>query len=256
MEGCNEAAVPVLLKLKLTEEKKAQVVDGTLYKQIVGSLRFLCTSRPDLSFGVGLISRFMHDPRTPHMAAAKHILRYLKSTTDWGIFFPKADEQNEVVLEAFSDSDWCGDKVERRSTYGYLFRYLDALISWCSKKYKVVALSSCEAEYIAASEVVCQSLWLEVVLEELKLDYKKLVQLNIDNKSAINLSKNPTLHGRSKHIEMKFHFLRDQVSRGKLTLLYCHTEEQTTDVFTKPLKQARFDKLRKHIGMSSLEFLD
>jgi len=93
-------------------------------------------------------------------------------------------------------------------------------------------------------------------LEELKLDYKKPVNLNIDNKSAINLSKNPTLHGRSKHIDTKFHFLRDQVSRGKLTLLYYHTEDQTTDVFTKPLKQARFDKLRKQIGMSSLEFLD
>jgi len=176
MERCNEAAVPVLPGLKLTEEKEAEVVDGTLYKQIVGSLRFLCNSRPDLSFGVGLISRFMHDPRTPHMAAAKHILRYLKGTTDWGIFFPKADEQNEIVLEI--------------------------------------------------------------------------------NKSAINLSRNPTLHGRSKHIDTKFHFLRDQVSRGKLTLLYCRTEEQTADVFTKPLKQARFDKLRKQIGMSSLEFLD
>jgi len=129
MEGCNEVAVPVLPGLKLTEEKEAEVVDGTLYKQIVGSLRFLCNSRLDLSFGVGLISRFMHDPRTPHMAAAKHILRYLKGTTGWEIFFPKADEENEVVLEAFSDLDWCGDKVERRSSYGYLFRYLDAPIS-------------------------------------------------------------------------------------------------------------------------------
>jgi len=203
-----------------------------------------------------LISRFMHYPRTPHMAATKHILRYLKGNTDWGMFFLKADEQNEVVLEAFFDSDWCGDKVERMSTYGYLFRYLDAPISWCSKKQKVVALSSCEAEYVVASKAACQSLWLEVVLEELKLDYRTPVQLNIDNNSAINLSKNPTLHERSKHIDMKLHFLRDQVSSGKLTLLYCHTEEQTTDVFTKPLKQATFDKLRKQIGMSSLEFLD
>jgi len=189
MEGCNDAAVSVLPGLKLTKEKEAEVVDGTLYKQIVGSLRFLCNSRANLSFGVGLISRFMHDPRTPHMAAAKHILRYLKGTTYWGIFFPKVNEQNEVVLEAFSDSDWCGEKVGRRSTYGYLFKYLDAPISWCSKKQKFVALSSCEAEYIAASEAACQSLWLEVVLEELKLDYRKPVQLNIDNKSAINLSK-------------------------------------------------------------------
>ena len=82
-----------------------------------------------MSYGVGLISRFMHDPRTPHLAIAKHILRYLKGTTDLGIFFPKADNQNGAMLEAFSDSDWCGDRVERRSTYGYLFRYLSAPIS-------------------------------------------------------------------------------------------------------------------------------
>ena len=90
-------------------------------------------------------------------------------------------------------------------------------------------------------------------MKELKLEYMKPVQLNIDK---INLSKNPTLHGRSKHIDTKFHFLRDQVSKGKLTLTYCHTEEQTTDIFTKPLKQARFAKLRKDLGMTSLEFLD
>jgi len=124
----------MLPRLKLIEEKEVEVMDGTLYKQIVGSLRFLCNSRPDLSFGVGLISRFMHDPKTPHMVFSKHILRYLKGTTTWGIFFPKADEHKGVVLEAFSDSDWCGDKMERKSTYGYLFRYLDAPISWCSKK--------------------------------------------------------------------------------------------------------------------------
>ena len=82
-----------------------------------------------MSYGVGLISRFMHDPGTPHLAVAKHILRYLKGTTDWGIFFPKADDHNGAMLEAFSESDWCGDKVERKSTYGYLFRYLSAPIS-------------------------------------------------------------------------------------------------------------------------------
>jgi len=93
-------------------------------------------------------------------------------------------------------------------------------------------------------------------LKELKLEYMKPVQLNIDNKFAINLSKNPTLHGRSKHIDTKFHFLRDQVSKVKLTLTYYHTKEQTTDIFTKPLKQARFAKLRKDLGMTILEFLD
>jgi len=119
-----------------------------------------------------------------------------------------------------------------------------------------MALSSCEAKYIVALEAACQSLWLEIVLEELKMDYKKPIQLNIDYKSALNLSKNPTIHGKSKHIDLKFHFLCDQVSRGKLTIAYCHTEDQTTDVITKLLKQARFDKLKKQLGMSNLGLLD
>ena len=105
MEECNEAIITVLSGVKLIEENEAKVVDGTLYKQIVGSLKFLCNRRPNLSYGVGLINRFMHDPRTPHLEVAKHILRYIKGTTDWEIFFQKADDQNRVVLEAFPDLD-------------------------------------------------------------------------------------------------------------------------------------------------------
>ncbi|RDX60905.1 Copia protein, partial [Mucuna pruriens] len=106
---------------------------------------------------------------------------------------------------------WCGDKVERKNTYGYLFKYLDAPISWCSKKQSVVALSSCEAEYIGSAEAACQSLWLEALLEEMKLQYERSVHMYVDNKSAISLSKNPVSHGKSKHIETKYHFLRDQL---------------------------------------------
>ncbi|RDX77397.1 Copia protein, partial [Mucuna pruriens] len=108
--------------------------------------------------------------------------------------------------------------VERKSTSGYLFKYLDAPISWCSKKQSVVALSSCEAEYIGSAEAACQSLWLEALLEEMKLQYEKAVQMYVDNKSAISLSKNPVSHGKSKHIETKYHFLRDQVSKGNLKI--------------------------------------
>ncbi|RDX77426.1 Copia protein, partial [Mucuna pruriens] len=152
----------------------------------------------------------MDNPRAPHMTAAKHILRYLKGTSDFGLLFPIGNDQNRSCIEAYSDSDWCGDKVERKSTSGYLFKYLDAPISWCSKKQSVVALSSCEAEYIGSVEAACQSLWLEALLEEMKLQYERPVHMYVDNKSVISLSKNPVSHGKSKHIETKYHFLRDQ----------------------------------------------
>lgn len=129
--------------------------------------------------------------------------------------FPRNEDQGATKLIGFSDSDWCGDQVDRRSTTGYLFKFLNAPISWCSKKQPVVALSSCEAEYIAASYAACQALWLDSLIKEVQVEVMRPIQLHVDNKSAINLAKNPISHGRSKHIETKFHFLRDQVNRKK-----------------------------------------
>ncbi|XP_052730517.1 secreted RxLR effector protein 161-like [Vigna angularis] len=135
-----------MANLKLFSQEKESKVDATLFKQIVRFLRYMCNSRPDISFGVGLVSRFMHDPRQSHLAAAKHILRYLKGTTNYSLLFPKKLNSTSGVLEAWCDSNWSGDQVDRRSTCGYLFKCMGASISWCSKKQNVVALSSCEAE--------------------------------------------------------------------------------------------------------------
>lgn len=129
MENCNEAVTPLEsnCKLQLIESKNG--VDSTLYKQIVGSLRFVCNGRPDIAFGVGLVSRFMTDPRISHMTAAKRILRYLKGTLDFGLLFPKSKEKLLAEVAAYSDSDWCGDQADRKSTSGYLFKFLGAPIS-------------------------------------------------------------------------------------------------------------------------------
>lgn len=150
MQNCNEEATPVEVNVKLTKGELEKSVDGTLFKQMVGTLRFLCNSRPDIAFAVGLVSRFMSDPKVSHMIAVKRILRYLKCTQNAGLLFPKGPGQC-AELEAYSDSDWSGDKVDRKSTSGYMFKFLNAPISWCSKKQNVIALSSCEAEYMAAS---------------------------------------------------------------------------------------------------------
>lgn len=220
MMNCNPANTPVETKLKLEKGGNEKAIDPTLYKQMVGSLRYLCNSRPDISYGVGLISRFMDDPRQSHLVAAKRIMRYLKGTLDYGILFPKED-QGEIELIGFSDADWCGDRVDRRSTTGYMFKLSNAPISWCSKKQPVVALSSCEAEYIATSYAACQANWLDSLMKEIHIEMPEPVQLFVDNKSAINLAKNPVSHGRSKHIETRFHFLREQVNNEKLKLRFC-----------------------------------
>ncbi|WVZ21733.1 hypothetical protein V8G54_000277 [Vigna mungo] len=156
LSNCNCTTIPVIANLKLTSQQEETKVDATLYKQIVGTLRYICNTRPDISYGVGLISRFMHDPRQSHLAAAKHILRYLKGTVDFGLLFPKKSESTHGTLEAWCDADWSGDPIDRKSTFGYLFKWMGASISWCSKKQNIVALSSCEAEYVTAAETVIE----------------------------------------------------------------------------------------------------
>ncbi|KAK2374044.1 secreted RxLR effector protein [Trifolium repens] len=182
-------------------------VDSTMFRQMVGSLRYLCNSRPDICYSVSVISKFMHDPRKPHLVATKRIFRYIKGTVDFGLLFPIGRSSEACEFIGYSDSDWCGDLTDRRSTSGYVFMFNGAAILWCTKKQEVTALSSCEAEYIAGTFAACQALWLDSVMRELKCEVGKPLTLMIDNKSAISLTKNPISHERSKHIDTKFHFI-------------------------------------------------
>ena len=158
-------------------------------------MRYLCNTRPDLAFSVGIASRFMERPKVSHLAAVKRILRYVKGTLGCGILFPASDTGQKCNLLGFTDSNWCGDKDDRKSTAGYIFMFGRTPISWCSKKEPVVALSSCETEYIAASLCACQAMWLMNLLKELSGNEGEATTLLVDNVSAINLAKNPIAHG-------------------------------------------------------------
>lgn len=252
MHNCNVSTTPAEPNLKLDKCEHEDPVDATEYRQMVGSLRFICHTRPEISYSVGMVSRFMSDPRHSHLVAAKRILRYLQGTLGFGILFPHQEEKVWLHLIAYSDSDWCGDLMDRKSTMGYIFTFAGAPISWSSKKQSVVALSTCETEYIAACAAACQALWLSSLLQELQIVSSTAIDLLVDNKSAIDLSRNPVSHGRSKHIEIKFHFLRDQVTKGKIKIQHCSTELQLADIMTKALKVERFRELRRLIGVTSL----
>ena len=145
--------------------------------------------------------------------------------------------------------------MERKSTTGYLFKFLDTPISWCSKKQPVVALSTCEAEYIAACYAACQALWLDSLLEELKIEIHRPIKLYVDNQSTISLAMNLVAHERSKHIETRFHFLREVIKK-QLELKYCSTEMQLANILTKGLKVNSFVVLRDKFGVSSIEILN
>ncbi|XP_017420329.2 uncharacterized mitochondrial protein AtMg00810-like [Vigna angularis] len=253
MVDCNAANTPAEVGLKLEKEPDEEAVDPTAYRSIVGSLRYLCNTRPDLSYSVGVVSRYMECPRLSHLNAVKRILRYLQGTHSYGILLGRGETGEEVQITSYSDADWCGDKEDRKSTAGYIFFMGGTPISWSSRKEPVVALSSCEAEYIAACEATCQATWLGFLLEGLKIELTGRVRLLVDNKSAIDLAKHPASHGRSKHIETRFHYIREQVSSGRLDVVHCRSEDQLADILTKALKSERFQSLRKQIGMVRAE---
>lgn len=252
MENCNHAVTPAEARLQLSKNSEDAEVDPTQFRRLIGSLRYLCNTRPDLAYSVGVVSRFMQRPKLSHLTAAKRILRYIRGTLDCGILFPSADRGKLCKLVAYTDSSWCGDADDRKSTAGYVFLLGGSPIAWCSKKESVVALSSCEAEYIAASLCACQAIWLINLIDEMIGEDHGAVTMRIDNMSAINLAKNPISHGKSKHIEMRFHYLREQVTNGRLILQHCRSEDQVADIMTKAVQTDVFKRLRDMMGLNSL----
>jgi hypothetical protein len=249
MTDCKPILNPSDTNVKLDECADEEGVDPTLFRQMIGSLRYLCNSIPDICYAVSVISKFMNSPKKSHMTAAKRILRYVKGTLKLGLLFPTGSNDDSAELKSYSDSDWGGDKTDRRSTSGYVMIFNNVAVAWSTKKQPVTALSTCEAEYIAGTFATCQMIWLDSVLKELKCEVQKPLKLMIDNKSAISLAKNPISHGRSKHIETRFYFIREQVVNGNIEVVYCPTEVQFADGFTKAVKLDRFEFLRKKLGL-------
>ncbi|XP_066319982.1 secreted RxLR effector protein 161-like [Miscanthus floridulus] len=239
-------------RLKLTKASTAAKVDATLYQSIVGGLRYLVHTRSDITFVVGYVSRFMEDPREDHWAIVKRLLRYIKGTLDQGIIFSKTDE-SRLQLTVFNDADMAGDIDGRWSTFDVLVFLGSVLISWLSLKQKVVALSTCEVEYVVAATVACQVVWLRRLLGELTGMKAHPPALMVDNQTAIALVKNPVLHDRSKHIDVKFHFLRDYVDRGQIVIEFVETGRQLADILTKPLGRLRLMELKEMIGMEGVQ---
>ncbi|XP_052135136.1 secreted RxLR effector protein 161-like [Oryza glaberrima] len=239
-------------RLKLSKTSAAAPVNPTWYRGIVGCLRYLVHTRPDIAFSVGYVSRFMEAPTTEHEAAVKCILRYIAGTTEFGCHYHQSS--SPVQLVGYSDADMAGDPDTRKSTTGVVFFLGTSPVSWQSVKQKVVALSSCEAEYIAATTAACQGVWLSQLLGEINQEELDAFKLLIDNKSAIALSKNPVFHERSKHIATRYHYIRERVEDGSVHVEFVGTEGQIADILTKALGRTRFLELRSRIGVADVKF--
>ena len=248
MLECNACDVPMQAKLKLSRDSDCPQVDATEYRSLVGSLRYLVNTRPGLAFSIRYVSRFMEEPHEDHLAAVKHILRYIAGTRDWGLKFARKKGDQPVLL-GYSDSDLAGDVDSRKSTSGVIFFLGESPISCQSAKQKVVALSSCEAEYIAAATAACQGVWLARLLSEILDSVMNKPVLRVDNKSTISLVKNPVHHDRSKHIDTRFHLIREYAQNGQIEVSFIRTDEQLGDVLTKPLCKSKFLELCTKIGL-------
>ena len=252
LTDCNSSATPMEPRLKLSKVSSAPAIDPTMYRSVVGSLRYLVNTRPDLAYSVGFISRFMENPTTEHLAVMKRVLRYVAGTLHFGCHYKR---KKDPQLVGYSDSDMAGDIDTRKSTSGILFFLGDNTITWQSQKQKIVALSSCEAEYIAASTGACQGVWLARLLAELKGEEANTVTLKIDNESAIALSKNPVFHDHSKHIDIRYHFIRECVEEDRVMLQSIGTTEQLADILTKALGRAHFCEMRSRIGVVDVQHI-
>jgi len=238
MDGYNPANTPTEERLRLSKNSTATPVDPTHYRRLIGSLRYLVHTRPDLAYAIGYVSRFIKRPTVEHQGAVKRILRYLAGTLDYDLHYTKAPRSARFV--SYTDSDLAGDVDTSKSTSGSLFFLGSCLVSWHSIKQKVVALSSYEVEYIAASTAATQALWLSRLLAELLDRNVEVVELKMDNKSALALAKNPVFHEKSKHTTIKYHFLRSCLEDGTIKAEHVSTTDQLADILTKSLGKAKF----------------
>ncbi|GJS00510.1 putative ribonuclease H-like domain-containing protein [Tanacetum coccineum] len=233
------AITPMETKMPLTKDEEAFDVDVHLYRSMIGSLMYLTASRPDIMYAVCVCSRFQVTPKTSHLNAVKRIFKYLKGKPNLGLWYPR---ESPFDLEAFSDSDYGGSNLDRKSTTGGCQFLGQRLISWQCKKQTIVATSTTEAEYVAAANCCGQVLWVQNQLLDYGFNFMN-TKIHIDNESTICIVKNPVYHSKTKHIEIRHHFIRDCYEKKLINVEKIHTDLNVADLLTKPFDGPRFNYL-------------
>ncbi|KAK6151791.1 hypothetical protein DH2020_014426 [Rehmannia glutinosa] len=247
MEEKSSVKIPMNTSVNMDMDADGKAVDQTRYRALIGSLLYLTASRPDITFAVGVCARFQSAPKESHMTAAKRILRYLKGCQEVGLWYPK---EGGFKLIGYSDSDYAGCRVDRKSTSGTCQMLGNRLVSWFSKKQNSIATST-KSKYIVCGHHSAQVLWMRQQLRDYDVEEKE-IPIMCDNTSAIAITQNPVLHSRTKHIDVRYHFIRDHVEKKDITLEYISTDKQLADIFTKTLCESRFEELKHELGLIEL----
>jgi len=261
MENCTPEASPAAATALSqadgpTSDQEKERMKTVPYRRVVGLLMYLANStRPDITHAVRTVAQFAQNPGENHWRAVKRILRYLRGTSHYGLAFggSSGNSKSMFAITSFADADWAGCKESRRSTTGSVIQIGESIVDWSCKKQKTVALSSCEAEYMASGSALQSMMWVKKMLEELGVRKATgdgrdggamALQLKNDNQSAIAICKNDVLHDRVRHIDIRHHFIREQVNNKTVEVKWIPTTEQVADILTKPLRGKVFDKFR------------
>ncbi|GJU60133.1 putative ribonuclease H-like domain-containing protein [Tanacetum coccineum] len=238
------AITPMETKMALRKDEEADDVDVHLYISMIGSLMYLTASKPDIMFAVCVCSRFQVTPKTSHLNAVKRLFKYLKGKPNLGLWYLR---ESSFDLEAFSESDYAGANLDRKSTTGGCQFLGSRLISWQCKKQTIVATSTTEAEYVAAASCCGQVLWIQNQMLDYGFNFMN-TKIHIDNESTICIVKNPVYHSKTKHIEIRHHFIRDSYEKKLIKVEKIHTDFNVADLLTKAFDGPRFHFLVVNIG--------
>ena len=257
MEDCKSLATPLDANSKLSKDmapltdEDINAMVGVPYQNAVGSLVYaMIGTRADIAFAVGVVSQYMANPGPRHWVAVKRILRYLKGTMDDVLRYGGSYSNLQVV--GYCDADYAGDIDSRKSTTGYVFLLNGGAISWNSKKQPTVALSTTEAEYMAATHAAKEAIWFQRFFKETGFLLDGPMTIFSDNQSCISLSRNPTFHARTKHVEIHHHFVREKIEEGKIDLVFCGTQDMVADNLTKGLTREKHCRFKEMMGIIKL----
>ncbi|GJT66899.1 retrovirus-related pol polyprotein from transposon TNT 1-94 [Tanacetum coccineum] len=248
MKTCDPVGTPMKIKDKLDLDQNGTLVDAMKYRSMIGALMYLTSSRPDIVHATCLCARYQAKPTEKHLKEVKRIFRYLRGTVNTGLWYSK---DSGIELTGFSDADYAGCKDTFKSTSGGAQFLGEKLVSWSSKKQDCTALSTAEAEYVSLSVCCAQVLWMRTQLTDYGFHFNK-IPIYCDSKSAIAISCNPVQHSRTKHIAVRYHFIKEHVEKGTIELYFVKTDYQLADLFTKALPVDRFNYLVRRLGMRSL----
>nr|GEY33051.1 hypothetical protein [Tanacetum cinerariifolium] len=264
LEESKPTKTPMSTEIKLTKDDEADFVDSSKYRGMIGSLLYSTASRPDIIFIVCLCAHLQENSKTTCLEVVKRIFRYIRGTSHLGLWYPKGTRIKTIVYAEFdhasdytivyAEFDHAGDYIDRNSTSGICTFMGCCLTSWFAKKQTTLAISTTKAEYVSARKACQKALWMKQALIDYGIHLDDVL-IMCDNKGAMDLSKNPVQHSRTKHMEIRHHFLSDNVQKGNIFIEKVASEDNIADIYNRPLKREVFNYLRLGLGMMEL-FMD